>query len=149
MARRAENTVNEMKCVFPAKSINEGLARLTVSSFIAQLDPPVSVLSELKTAVSEAVTNAIVHGYSEKRGTVYLECNCVGDTVTITVKDYGKGIADVKKAMEPMYTDSPDGERSGMGFTVMETFMDSVKVDSIPGVGTKVIMTKTIGRNRL
>ena len=141
--------INELKAEFLSKSENESFARMIVASFIAPLDPTIEELSDVRTSVSEAVTNAIVHGYSEKRGTVYLECNCVGDTVTITVKDYGKGIADVKKAMEPMYTDSPDGERSGMGFTVMETFMDSVKVDSIPGVGTKVIMTKIIGRNRL
>ena len=141
--------INQLKAEFLSKSENESFARMIVASFIAPLDPTIEELSDVRTAVSEAVTNAIVHGYSEKKGTVYLECSCIGDTVTITVKDYGKGIADVKKAMEPMYTDCPDGERSGMGFTVMETFMDSVKVDSIPGVGTKVIMTKAIGRNRL
>ena len=141
--------INELKAEFLSKSENESFARMIVASFIAPLDPTIEELSDVRTAVSEAVTNAIVHGYSEKRGTVYLECSCIEDTVTITVKDYGKGIADIQKAMEPMYTDSPDGERSGMGFTVMETFMDSVNVDSIPGVGTKVIMTKTIGRNRL
>lgn len=141
--------INELKAEFLSKSENESFARMIVAAFVAPLDPTIEELSDIRTSVSEAVTNAIVHGYSEKKGTVYLECSCEGDTVTITVKDYGKGIADVKKAMEPMYTDGVDGERSGMGFTVMETFMDSVKVDSIPGVGTKVIMTKSIGRNRL
>lgn len=141
--------INELKAEFLSKSENESFARMIVASFIAPLDPTIEELSDVRTAVSEAVTNAIVHGYSEKRGTVYLECTCERDTVTLTVKDYGKGIDNVEKAMEPMYTDSPDGERSGMGFTIMETFMDSVHVDSIPGVGTKVIMTKTIGKNRL
>ncbi len=141
--------INELKAEFLSKSENESFARMIVAAFIAPLDPTIEELSDIRTAVSEAVTNAIVHGYSEKRGNVYLECSSVGDTVTIIVKDYGKGIEDVAKAMEPMFTTNSDMERSGMGFTVMETFMDSIKVDSIVGVGTKVIMTKTIGKNRL
>ena len=140
---------NELKAEFLSKSENESFARMIVAAFIAPLDPTIEELSDIRTAVSEAVTNAIVHGYSEKKGNVYLECTSVDDTVTIVVKDYGKGIEDVARAMEPMYTTNPDMERSGMGFTVMETFMDKIQVDSIPGVGTKVIMTKRIGANRL
>ena len=140
---------NELKAEFVSKSENESFARMIVAAFIAPLDPTIEELSDIRTAVSEAVTNAIVHGYSEKRGNVYLECTSVEDVVTIVVKDYGKGIEDVARAMEPMYTTNPDMERSGMGFTVMETFMDKVQVDSIPGVGTKVIMKKRIGANRL
>ena len=140
---------NELKAEFLSKSENESFARMIVAAFIAPLDPTIEELSDIRTAVSEAVTNAIVHGYSEKKGNVYLECTSVDDIVTIVVKDYGKGIEDVARAMEPMYTTNPDMERSGMGFTVMETFMDKIQVDSIPGVGTKVIMTKRIGANRL
>ncbi len=140
---------NELKAEFLSKSENESFARMIVAAFIAPLDPTIEELSDIRTAVSEAVTNAIVHGYSEKKGNVYLECTSVDDTVTIVVKDYGKGIEDVARAMEAMYTTNPDMERSGMGFTVMETFMDKIQVDSITGVGTKVIMTKKIGANRL
>ncbi|MBQ7900690.1 MAG: anti-sigma F factor [Clostridia bacterium] len=140
---------NELKAEFLSKSENESFARMIVAAFIAPLDPTIEELSDIRTAVSEAVTNAIVHGYSEKKGNVYLECTSVDNDVTITVKDYGKGIEDVARAMEPMFTTNPDMERSGMGFTVMETFMDKILVDSIPGVGTKVVMTKKIGANRL
>ena len=140
---------NELKAEFLSKSENESFARMIVAAFIAPLDPTIEELSDVRTAVSEAVTNAIVHGYCEKKGNVYLECTSVDNDVTITVKDYGKGIEDVARAMEPMFTTNPDMERSGMGFTVMETFMDKIQVDSIPGVGTKVVMTKKIGANRL
>ena len=139
---------NELRAEFLSKSENESFARMIVASFIAPLDPTIEELSDIRTAVSEAVTNSIVHGYREKRGYVYLECLSKDNEIIITVKDYGKGIEDVEKAREPMFTTNPDMERSGMGFTVMETFMDSVRVDSIVGVGTKVIMTKVIGKNR-
>ena len=147
MARRAEQTVNEMKCVFPAKSVNEGYARMAVAAFIAQLDPPVSVLSELKTAVSEAVTNCIVHGYREKENKllcpVYISAVYTASGVLrITVKDKGKGIEDVALARTPLYTTDAEGERSGMGFTVMESFADKVRVKSIPGKGTTVVLEK-------
>ena len=141
--------LNELKAEFLSKSENEGFARMIVAAFVAPLDPTIEELSDIRTAVSEAVTNAIVHGYSEKKGNVYMECSSVDDVVTVVIKDYGKGIEDVARAMEPMYTTNPDMERSGMGFTVMETFMDKIQVNSIPGVGTKVIMTKRIGANRL
>ena len=147
MARRAEQTVNEMKCVFPAKSVNEGYARMAVAAFIAQLDPPVSVLSELKTAVSEAVTNCIVHGYREKENKllcpVYISAVYTASGVLrITVKDKGKGIKDVALARTPLYTTDAEGERSGMGFTVMESFADKVRVKSVPGKGTTVVLEK-------
>ncbi len=141
--------VNELKAEFISKSENESFARMIVASFVSPLDPTIEELSDIRTAVSEAVTNSIVHGYSEKKGSIYLECYCADEDVTIIVKDYGKGIEDVEKAREPMFTTNPDMERSGMGFTVMETFMDSVDVESIVGVGTKVIMKRKIGKNRL
>ncbi len=140
---------NELRAEFLSKSENESFARMIAASFIAPLDPTIEELSDIRTAVSEAVTNAIVHGYGDKKGYVYLECYSQDDDVTIVVKDYGKGIEDVAKAREPMFTTNPDMERSGMGFTVMETFMDSVDVDSIVGVGTKVTMKRRIGKNRL
>ena len=138
-----------IKCEFAAKSVNEGFARVVVSAFAARLDPTVEELAEVKTAVSEAVTNIIIHGYKGKGGTAYIECEIINKTLIVKISDKGSGIEDINLARTPLYTTNPDGERSGMGFTVMETFMDSVKVDSIPGVGTKVIMTKAIGRNRL
>jgi len=139
------NKTNELKTSFLAIAENESLARVISAAFVSQLDPTIEELTDVKTAVSEAVTNSIVHGYAGISGG-YVTLNCIinGYTVTIEVKDNGKGIEDVKKAMEPMYTSCPEAERSGMGFTVMETFMDTVSVDSMPGVGTKVIMSKKI-----
>lgn len=140
---------NEVKIQFLSKSENESFARMTVAALMANMDPTVEELADVKTAVSEAVTNSIIHGYSNANGIVYMECVTDENTITITVKDNGKGIEDVKQAMEPMFTTNTDGERSGMGFTVMETFMDSISVDSIPGVGTKVTLVKQIGKNHL
>ena len=140
---------NEVKIEFLSKSENESFARMAAAALVTPLDPTVEELADIKTAVSEAVTNSIIHAYANSSGRVYMECRVDGDKVTIIVKDNGKGIEDVKKAMEPMFTTNTDGERSGMGFTVMETFMDSVSVDSIPGVGTKVTLIKQIGKNRL
>ena len=140
---------NSMTLEFPSKSCNEALARSVVACFAAQMDPTLEELADVKTAVSEAVTNSIVHGYVSSSGYVYMDCSMKGDTVTVVVKDNGRGIADVPKAREPLFTTNTDGERSGMGFTVMETFMDTVEVESIVGVGTKVTMTKQIGKNRL
>ncbi len=147
--KQKNRNVNEVRIEFLSKSENEAFARMTVSSFVALLDPTIEELSDIKTAVSEAVTNSIVHGYADKKGYIYMECISCGDTVTVTIKDYGAGIKDIKQAMEPMFTTNTDGERSGMGFTVMETFMDSVEVESVEGVGTKVTMTKTIGKNTI
>lgn len=140
---------NSIEIKFLSKSENESFARTVIAAFIAPLDPTLEEMADVKTAVSEAVTNSIVHGYASASGYVYMDCSISGDTVTIIVKDNGKGIADIKQAMEPLFTTNTDGERSGMGFTVMETFMDTVDVESITGVGTKVTLTKQIGKNRL
>ena len=138
---------NSMKLEFLSKSTNEGFARVAVASFVSQLDPTVEELSEIKTAVSEAVTNAIVHGYEDKLGVVTISVSIKGDMVTIQIKDKGKGIEDVEKAKEPLFTSKPDLERSGMGFTVMESFMDRLVVKSVVGKGTTVTMAKRIKKN--
>ncbi|NLM34419.1 MAG: anti-sigma F factor [Clostridiales bacterium] len=133
---------NKIKIEFQSKSENESFARVAVAAFVSQLDPTIEELTDIKTAVSEAVTNAIIHGYENKDGTVVIEAEIKGDEVTIIVSDEGKGIENIEQAMQPLYTSRPDLERSGMGFTVMETFMDSLQVDSKPGKGTKIIMKK-------
>ncbi len=135
---------NEMKIQFINKSSNEGFARVSVAAFVSQLDVTVEDLSDIKTVVSEAVTNAIVHGYENLKGFVTVECKITGDVVEIVVRDSGHGIADIEKARQPLYTSRPELERSGMGFTVMETFMDEVTVTSALGRGTTVTMRKTI-----
>ena len=128
-----------------AKSENESLSRVIVASFAAKLDPTLEELSDIKTAVSEAVTNAIIHGYDEDESKfVYLRCQIDDRTVKVVVEDRGNGIEDVEQAMQPMYTSKPELERSGMGFSFMESFMDSLDVVSIKGEGTKVVMAKTI-----
>ena len=136
---------NEMILEFDARSINEGFARMAVAAFIAENNPTLDEISDIKTAVSEAVTNAIIHGYDDPKQKVFLFCSVQGNEVEIIVEDHGKGIADVKKAMEPFYTTKPELERSGMGFAFMEAFMDTVFVNSVPGEGTKVTMRKKIG----
>lgn len=136
---------NYIKVEFPSKSCNEGFARAAAGAFAAQLDITLEELADIKTSVSEAVTNAIIHGYSDQRGTVEMICKISGQTVEITISDKGRGIADVALAMQPLYSDSDDEERSGMGFTVMQSFMDTLKVESEPGIGTKVVMTKKVG----
>jgi len=133
---------NMMKIEFLSKSQNEGFARVGVASFASQLDPTLEEISDVKTAVSEAVTNAIIHGYENGDGTIIIEVTLTGNELTLTISDNGIGIEDLELAMQPLYTSRPDLERSGMGFTVMETFMDSLKVESIKGKGTKVIMKK-------
>lgn len=126
-----------------SKSENEGFARVAVAAFVSQLDPTVEELTDVKTAVSEAVTNSIIHGYENKKeGIIKIEASITGNEITLIIEDYGKGIKDVKQAMEPLYTSKPELERSGMGFTVMETFMDNLEVFSEYGEGTKVIMKK-------
>lgn len=136
-----------MKLEFLSKSANESFARVVVAAFASQLDPTLEEISDIKTAVSEAVTNAIIHGYEFNAGRIYLEASIEDDVLELIIKDNGKGIDDVKKAMEPFYTSKPDLERSGMGFTVMETFMDELSVESIKGEGTTVIMRKKINRS--
>lgn len=134
---------NELRVIFPNKSCNERLARGVVSAFVVELDPTAQQLSELRTAVSEAVTNAIIHAYArENMGKVELFCTMDGREVVVSVTDYGCGIEDIKKAQEPMYTCSPETERSGMGFTVMEAFCDGIEVTSVVGKGTTVTLKK-------
>ena len=135
---------NFMRTEFISKTANEGYARAAVAIFLAQLDPTVEQLAEIKTAVSEAVTNAIVHGYEGMSGMVILTCQWTGHLVTVTVEDKGCGISDVEMARTPLFTTKPELERSGMGFTVMENFMDSVEVYSKEHSGTKVVMIKKL-----
>ncbi|MCI5630323.1 MAG: anti-sigma F factor [Clostridiales bacterium] len=136
---------NILEVKFSAKSENESLSRVIVASFAAKLDPTLDELSDIKMAVSEAVTNSIIHGYDEDESKfVYLRCELKDRTIKVVIEDRGNGIEDVKQAMQPMYTSKPELERSGMGFSFMESFMDSLDVVSIKGEGTKVVMTKTI-----
>lgn len=133
---------NHMKLEFLSKSQNESFARVVVAAFASQLDPTIEELADIKTAVSEAVTNAIIHGYEEKKGIVIIECSINGNEIEIIVEDQGKGIEDIDQARQPLYTSKPELERSGMGFTVMETFMNHVEVTSQQGLGTKIRMVK-------
>lgn len=135
-------TINEVKIEFLSKSNNEAFARVVAASFISQIDPTVEELADVKTAVSEAVTNAIIHGYENCSGFVVMHCRLFRDSVEISVIDNGKGIEDIDLARQPLYTSKPEMERSGMGFTVMESFMDRVDVESVPGKGTKVVLFK-------
>ena len=138
--------LNKMQLKLPALSANEGMARAAVAAFCSQLDPSAVELADIKCAVSEAVTNAIVHAYPDTLGKVSLRVRILEDSVLeIVVRDWGRGIADVGKAREPMYTTGGD-ERSGMGFTIMESFMDKLSVRSAPGKGTRVMMRKKIVR---
>ena len=139
-------TVNEMKLSFPSKSCNEASARSAVSAFIMNLDPTLNELSDLKTAVSEAVTNCIVHGYRRRSGTVYISGRILeGGRVTVKIRDKGCGIADVAQAMQPLFTTAADEERAGLGFAVMQSFCDRVRVRSAPDKGTTVTLEKQIG----
>lgn len=138
---------NIMKLEFLSKSTNEGFARVAVAAFVSQLDPTIEELSEIKTAVSEAVTNSIVHAYDNELGFIYISAQIKEDIVTIQIKDKGKGINDVNKAKEPLFTTKPDLERSGMGFTIMESFMDKLVVKSELNKGTTVTMSKRIKKN--
>ena len=141
MKSKAENYIT---VEFPSRSANEGFARAVVACFVAQMDPTLNELEDIKTVVSEAVTNAIVHAYPASVGKVILKARiCPGSVLEITVKDHGKGIPDVEKARQPMYTTGGE-ERSGMGFTIMESFMDKLTVKSTPGRGTTVVMRKKI-----
>ena len=135
---------NFIKINFPSKSVNEGFARSAISAFCAQLDPTVEQINDIKTAVSEAVTNCIVHGYRDTFGIIYITATIADNTLTVKIVDKGVGIEDVSKAMQPLFTTDPDGERAGIGFAVMQTFMDSLKVKSSAGKGTRVVMTKKI-----
>lgn len=137
--------LNEMNLNFLSKSTNESYARSAVSSFFIQLDPTIDELSDIKTAVSEAVTNCIVHGYRNTMGKVFITARILeGNEVYIKIRDKGCGIADINQAMEPMFTTAKEEERAGLGFAVMQTFMDKLKVTSKVGVGTTIIMTKKL-----
>jgi stage II sporulation protein AB (anti-sigma F factor) len=131
-----------MKVEFLSRSENESFARVAVAAFVSQLDPTIEEITDIKTAVSEAVTNSIIHGYGNKDGIVTIESEINDGEITIIVEDTGVGIDDLDLVMQPLYTSRPDLERSGMGFTVMETFMDNLKVESTKGTGTKIIMKK-------
>ena len=139
---------NEMKLEFLSKSNNEAFARITVAAFVASLDPTIEEISDIKTAVSEAVTNSIVHGYEDKIGLINLRCKIRDREITIEITDNGKGIENIDIAKEPLYTTKPNLERSGMGFTIMESFMDTMKVESIVGLGTKITLTKKIKKEK-
>ena len=136
---------NRLETVFPARSENEGLARAIAAAFAAQADPTIEELTEIRTAISEAVSNAVIHAYPQGDGSVNMElCLYEDGIIVISVEDRGVGIEDVTRAREPLYTTGTDGERSGMGFTVMESFMDRLEVISEPGKGTRVTMVKRL-----
>lgn len=140
--------VNELKMTLDSKSVNEGFARVAVSAFVASLDPNIEELTDIKTAVSEAVTNCVVHGYAEKEGKIYITVSIFEkDIVRIKIRDRGVGIENVEKAMEPLFT-TAGGERAGLGFAVMESFMDKVRVKSAPDKGTTVVLEKRIRGKR-
>lgn len=130
---------------FQSKSQNERFARTVIAAFAARLDPTLEEISDLKTAVSEAVTNSIIHAYSDETGMVELNAEIEGNVITVEVRDYGVGIPDIKQAMQPTYTTRPEWERSGMGFAFMEAFTDNLSVESTPGDGTRIRMSKRIG----
>ncbi len=139
------NVQNEMKLGFLSHSVNEAFARTAVTAFFTQLDPTLDELSDIKTAVSEAVTNCIVHAYRDTIGPIQIIARVLEDhTAYIKIKDKGCGIEDVKKAMEPLFTTAPEEERAGLGFAVMESFMDNLQVSSTPGKGTSVVMKKKL-----
>ena len=139
-----EKNENEMRLGFLSKSSNEAFARLTVAAFASQLDPTIEELADIKTAVSEAVTNAIIHGYENRIGIVKVYAKLKDNEITIVISDNGKGIENIEIAKEPLYTTKPNLERSGMGFTIMESFMDEVIIESVVGLGTKITMKKKI-----
>ena len=139
---------NEMEIIFDSFSSNEGFARVAVASFMTQLNPTVEEVSDVKTAVSEAVTNSVIHGYENEIHKVSIRCRIEGQQFTVEVRDSGVGIEDVEQTMTPLYTSKPELERSGMGFAFMEAFMDQVEVESELGKGTTVRMKKTIGKGR-
>ena len=137
---------NEMRLEFESRSQNESFARTVVAAFAAQLDPTIEELADIKTAVSEAVTNSIIHGYTDCLGIIIMHCVIGGNELLVEIMDDGAGIENVEKAMEPLYTSRPELERSGMGFSFMEAFMDELEVESVLGKGTIVKMKKRVGK---
>ncbi len=143
--RKNKNIVNQMKISFPSLSVNESTARAVVAAFVAQADPTVSELADIKCAVSEAVTNSVFHGYPDTIGDIYISVQIFeGRLLRIEIKDKGKGIEDVQKAIEPLFTTAPESERSGLGFTVMQSFTDKMNVRSKPEKGTSVVLFKQL-----
>lgn len=136
---------NGMELRFEAIAENEAFARMVISAYMMRLNPTVSALSEVRTAVSEAVTNAVVHAYGEAGGVVIMRIRTDGRTMTVEIEDEGRGIEDIEQAMQPFFTTQPDAERTGIGFALMQSFMDEVRVESEPGKGTRVTMKKTLG----
>ena len=139
---------NEMELIFESRSVNEGFARVAVAAFMTQLNPTLEEVADVKTAISEAVTNAIIHGYENEIHNISIRCRIDEKKMYVEVRDEGKGIDDVKQAMEPLFTTRPELERSGMGFSFMEAFMDEITVESRVNEGTVVKMQKTIGKGR-
>ena len=139
-----KNIKNEMRMEFSSKSANECFARISVAAFASQLDPTIEEIADIKTSVSEAVTNSIIHAYPNKDGVIKLKASLLEDEIEIEVSDTGEGIENVEEARAPLFTTKGNLERSGMGFTIMENFMDTLKVESIVGLGTKVTMSKKI-----
>lgn len=135
---------NEMKLEFLSKSVNEAFARISVATFAAQLDPSIEEIADIKTAVSEAVTNAIIHAYGDREGIIKIKGKLYDDEIEIEISDNGNGIENIEEAKEPLFTTKSNLERSGMGFSIMESFMDNLKVESIVGLGTKITMNKRI-----
>ena len=144
-----ENIKNEMKLEFLSKSSNEAFARIAVAAFASQLDPTIEEIADIKTAVSEAVTNSIIHAYPNRDGIIKIHSKLYENEVEIEISDTGDGIENVAEAREPLYTTKGNLERSGMGFTIMESFMDNLVVESIVGLGTKITMKKRIGKEEL
>ena len=138
------NIKNEMKLEFLSKSVNEAFARISIAAFASQLDPTIEEIADIKTAVSEAVTNAIIHAYADIEGVIKIKATIIEEEIQIEVIDSGSGIENIEEAKEPLFTTKSNLERSGMGFTIMENFMDELKVESIVGLGTKITMTKQI-----
>lgn len=139
--------INRMKIEFDSKSTNEAFARVVVAAFAAQLDPTLEELADLKTAVSEAVTNAIIHGYDQNPGIIYMECILYSNSIKVIIEDFGVGIEDIEKAKTPTFTTKPELERSGMGFSVMESFMDNLIIESEKDKRTRIVMSKKFFRN--
>lgn len=140
------NDTNSMLLEFESRSQNESFARTVVAAFAAVLDPTIEELADIKTAVSEAVTNSIIHGYENHVGIIRMRCTIQGNELTVEIEDMGVGIDNIEKAMEPLYTTRPELERSGMGFSFMEAFMDHLEVVSVAGKGTKIRMKKMLGK---
>ena len=138
---------NEMTLAFLSKSNNESFGRIAVAAFASQLDPTIDEIADIKTAVSEAITNCIIHGYEDTEGLVKIHCTILKNEIQIEISDNGRGIEDVNQAKEPLYTSKPNLERSGMGFTIMESFMDDLAVESVVGLGTKITMKKSIKKD--